>query len=237
MWHQGLIMNDRSVEDRLSQYPYNPSDSQWYAVFDESPIGIVFCCKKGCILKTNNAFCNIVEYTESELYNKSYKDITHPDDVCYDSKMLEKCLHKEIPGYEMYKRYLTKTGKIVWVRLTVWSILDNDGNVINFCAHVQRILNGEKAQLEKKDDKLVYRPSITIKDLISDNIKSFIGICVVLVGSFTSMGVAYWSAISEVSIMKQQQQNQQELLFRLYDIISRQKDFIDEQRNSDSSPQ
>lgn len=217
-------MNNRSVEDRLSQHPYEPSSPQWYAVFDESPIGIVFASIDGIILKVNNAFCNIVEYTEAELNNKSYKDITHPDDVGYDSGMLEKCLHKEIPGYEMYKRYLTKTGKVVWVRLTVWSILDSDGKVANFCAHVQRILNGEKAQLEKKDDKLIYRPSITIKDLIYDNIKSFVTLCLFLVGSFTSMGVAYWSAISEVSILKKQQHHQQELLFRLYDIMSRQKE-------------
>ena len=227
-------MNDKSVEERLLQHPYRPNDSQWYAVFDESPIGIVFCCKKGKILKANHAFCNIVEYAESELFEKSYRNITHPDDLSYDAMMLEKCLRKEIPGYEMYKRYLTKTGKVVWIRLTAWSILDSNGDVINFCAHVQRMINGEKAQLEKRDDKLIYRPSLTIKDLIYDNIKSFVGICVFLIASFTSMGVAYWSAVSEVTILKQQQKNQQDMLFRLYEIISRQEGFLNEQRDTDS---
>jgi len=213
-------MNERSVEDRLQQFPYEPSEIQWHAVFDDSPIGIVFCSKDGTFLKCNNAFCNIVEYTENELVHKSYTEITHPDDLPFDSGMMKKCQTKEIPGYEMYKRYLTKTGKIVWVRLTAWALHDADGNVINFCAHIQRMINGDKVKLEKQENGLVYRPQISIREFIADNIKATIFVCVFLITTFTTIGVAFWGSTSEITRLRKQQQEQQQLMFKLYDIIS-----------------
>lgn len=225
-------MNERSVEERLSQYPYEPSANQWVAVFDESPIGIVLCSVKGEILKANNSFCQIVEYAETELYNKSYKDITHPDDLCYDERMVKRCLSGEIPGYEMFKRYLTKTGKIVWVRLTVWSIKNEDNVVINLCAHAQKMVNGERSRLEKENKDIVYRPQLSFKDFIYDNIKTFVTICVILVTSFTSIGVAYWGAINQVSDLRREQQQQQELLFKLYSILSNTVDHNESDRDS-----
>jgi len=212
-------MNDSRVEDKIETIPYQPNAVQWHVVFDESPIGIVFTNANGDFIKCNKAYCDIVEYSEAELQQKNFRSITHPDDLYADEKMLKRCVTGEIPGFEIYKRYITKTGKVVWIRLTVWVLRNSDGQITNLCAHVQRMINGEKTKLEKKDSKIVYRTEVSMKDFIYDNIKTFIFLCTLLVTSFTTIGIAYWGAVNEVAAIKKQQEAQQTLLFKLYELI------------------
>lgn len=208
-----------SLEKRLLHFPYEPSLVQWSSVFDQSPIGITFCDTDGRFMKMNRKFCEIMEYTEVELINKTYVDITHPDDIKSDTIMHKKCLDMEIPGYEIFKRYITKTGKVIWVRLTVWPIVE-DNKVTHFICHIQSILNGNKLKLEKVADDVIVRDKLSFGDFIQDNFKSFLAIIIILISSFTGMGVAYWGAVNEVSIIKKEQSAQKELLFRLYEILS-----------------
>lgn len=212
------------IEDKLSHFPYEADSKQWEMIFNQSPIGIVFCDKQGNFLKVNQKFSEITEYNQAELYDKSYADITHPSDLSSDKKMIRKCLEREIPGYEMFKRYITKTGKVIWVRLTVWPIINDEDSVEYFIAHVQQLVNGDKTKLE---NKVVNRPTkynISLTELIQSNFKTFLGICLILVSSFTGVGVAYWGAINQVATLKKEQDSQKELLFRLYELLSEKID-------------
>lgn len=87
------------------------------AIWDKSSIGLAKVDTEGQFVLVNSRLCELLEYTESELLKKKFEDITHPEDIADDWIMARKCLSGEITSYTMSKRYLTKTGRVVWVRL------------------------------------------------------------------------------------------------------------------------
>lgn len=88
-------------------------------LWEKSLIGIALVAEDGTFIHANPAFCKITEYVEAELQRKKYQDITHPEDVDADMEMAERTARGHIAGYTMKKRYLTKTGRIVWIVLRV----------------------------------------------------------------------------------------------------------------------
>lgn len=74
-------------------------------------------------IKVNKSLCNLVEYSEDELLNLKFQDITHRDDLQQDLSKIDKLIKKEFDSYQIEKKYITKTGKIVWVILNVARLL------------------------------------------------------------------------------------------------------------------
>ena len=74
--------------------------------------GIAIVGLDGKWLLVNKSLCNMLGYTEDELLNLSFQEITHKDDLSLDLRKLNRLLKNEISSYKMQKRYFTKTGNI-----------------------------------------------------------------------------------------------------------------------------
>ncbi len=90
-------------------------------------------------LKVNKKLCRITGYTEAELLQRTFQDITHPDDLDLDVANVEKMLLGEIQTYQMPKRYLHKDGGVVWVLLSVSLAHDERGEPSFFISQMQDI--------------------------------------------------------------------------------------------------
>ncbi len=108
-------------------------------VFKVSPIGMAFVKADGSFFRVNDSLCTFLEYSQEELLSKKFQEITHPQDLLEDLMFVEECLSGKITNYSMDKRYFTKTGKIVWARLTVTTIKDSHGKFEYFLAQIQNI--------------------------------------------------------------------------------------------------
>jgi PAS domain S-box-containing protein len=86
-------------------------------------------------LKVNPCLCNILEYTQSELERKTFQDVTHPDDVNDDVDMVRRVATGNLEEYVMSKRYITKTGKVIWIKLKV-NPITKDGKVVRFLSQI-----------------------------------------------------------------------------------------------------
>jgi len=192
------------------------SAEDWIAVFNQSPVGIAFVGLNGEWLKCNQKLCSMLEYTEYEMSKKKFQDVTHPEDIESDLYMLRKLENGEIPGYEMLKRYITKTNKILWVRLTVWPIKNRENKIVHYISHVQPLLNGEKMKMEKVDNHVEIRPTISMGEFLSDNWKSFIAAGIFIIASFITLGTAFWTTVNKLDILEQSILNQNQELINLY---------------------
>ena len=67
----------------------------------------------------NQAFCDLIGYTVAEVQARSMLDITHPDDVALSLQGMRRLTGGEATGYQIEKRYVHKSGRPVWVLLTV----------------------------------------------------------------------------------------------------------------------
>jgi PAS domain S-box-containing protein len=70
-------------------------------------------------LKVNEAFCELLGYSEGELLGLAWTDVTCPEDVGREMVELEQLARGAKEGYALDKRYIRKDGELVKVRVNV----------------------------------------------------------------------------------------------------------------------
>lgn len=106
-------------------------------LFDRIQTGLVIADLDGKYLKLNDAFCDMLGYDKEELLGKSYQEITHPDDIDGDDQNVQKLLKGDIDHFKMSKRYISKSGLIIYVVIVVNLIRKPNGEPEYFISSVQ----------------------------------------------------------------------------------------------------
>ncbi|MDN0084702.1 diguanylate cyclase [Crenobacter sp. SG2305] len=124
------------------------------ATFEEAPLGICHVLPDGSFLRVNRTFCDITGYSEVELLRRTFRDITHADDLAADMAHIELMLAGSIRRYTLNKRYLRRDGTFVWAELTVSLVRTPDGRPSYFIAMIEdiseRIRTEERLRLAAK---------------------------------------------------------------------------------------
>ena len=124
------------------------SEERFRRVFEEGPLGLGLVARDYRFLKVNGALCQMLGYSEEELLQKTFADITHPEDLGADVKLAERLFRGEIPYYRMQKRYLRKNGEILWINLTASLLRNLEGQSAFGLAMVEDITEVKRAQEE-----------------------------------------------------------------------------------------
>lgn len=127
----------------MSRKLYIPTEAldlaTYHSLWDHAIIGVALVDSDGYFVRANPAFCRLLEYTQSELTDKTYQDITHPADRDFDTMEAKKVLDGESNVYDMKKRYITKTNRVVWVVLRVTPI-KIDGEFMYYLSQVSELM-------------------------------------------------------------------------------------------------
>jgi len=124
----------KTVEEKLRQ-----SEETFRAAFEHAPVGMCLVNPDGRFLKVNGAFCHMLGYAESELVSKTFRDITHPDDLDASNEWVRKLLTGETTFIDLEKRYIHNRGHAVWGTVRAFLIHNTDGSPHFFVTHVQDI--------------------------------------------------------------------------------------------------
>jgi PAS domain S-box-containing protein len=122
------------------------SEERFRGVFEEGPLGLAIVGKDYRFLKVNSALCRMVGYTEAELLQLSFTDITHPDDLAADLKLADRLFKGDLPSYQLRKRYLSKNHETIWISLTASVIRDREGQPIHGIAMIEDITELKRNQ-------------------------------------------------------------------------------------------
>jgi two-component system, sensor histidine kinase and response regulator len=139
------IARDVTDQHRL-ELDLEQSEARFRQTFDAAPIGIALVGPNGRWLEVNRALCEIVGYSEEELLERSFQDITHPEDLDADLDKLAHILSGDIQTYQMEKRYFHKDGHPIWAKLSVALVRDDRGTPLHFVAHVEDITRAKAAE-------------------------------------------------------------------------------------------
>jgi PAS domain S-box-containing protein len=90
--------------------------------------------------------CTLLGYTEAELLGRTFKEVTHPDDVEDNMCRRSQLMRGEIKSFDMEKRYIRKDGGIVWVYLNVSVVSDEKENPIHCLGYIRDITERKRAE-------------------------------------------------------------------------------------------
>jgi PAS domain S-box-containing protein len=95
------------------------SEERWRSVFENSAIGVALTDLNGRFIAANPVFQKMLGYTEEELGQLSFLDITVEEDRNLNWALIKELLEGKRRQFQIEKQYRRKNGSSVWVRNSV----------------------------------------------------------------------------------------------------------------------
>ncbi len=127
------------TERKQAEAALRQSELSLRGIFEQSALGISIVDRQGRYLKVNPALEEILGYSAAELTHMSFCDLTHPEDIGKDWQLFQEVLNGQQDRYHLEKRYIHRSGKVVWCRLAVSAVRDPEGKnlfVIGICEDI-----------------------------------------------------------------------------------------------------
>lgn len=124
------------------------------AAFDHAPVGMAITDDGARLLRVNAAMARMLGYPVEELVGKTVVDLTYPDDLADSVSSNQRIARGEAASFSLEKRYLHKSGRIVWARVFV-STLKSDPK--RHLLHVVDITDEKESSARLRDTESRFR--------------------------------------------------------------------------------
>jgi len=103
----------------------DPSEERFRLIFEQAAVGVALTDRHtGRFVKINQKYCDILGYSVAEMLEKRYQDVTHPDDLQANLSRTALLRGGAHHSFTWEKRYLHKSGAVVWANLTVSTLCE-----------------------------------------------------------------------------------------------------------------
>ena len=148
------------------------SEAEFRAAFECSALGMSLMNLTGKFIRVNDSFCKILGYTNRELMALTFKELSHPEDVDKDLKLMKEVLNGSKKSYHLEKRYLHKSGAVIWVHKAGSIVLNSQSKPSHWTVQIQDITEQKIVENTLREERELLRTlidniptSIYIKDL------------------------------------------------------------------------
>ena len=115
------------ITERLqAEEALRESEERFRAILRQATAGIARKDAEGRLIFVNEAFCNMLGYTESELLGKMVWEFMHKDDVEENKRSYDRLMLEGIP-LKLERRLLRQDGSVIWVDASISPIMDVTG--------------------------------------------------------------------------------------------------------------
>ena len=156
---QNLKLLNRKLSTSVEQLEQHQiqlekSERNFRLIFDEAPIGKAVITTDGRFMIVNQVLCRMLDYSEQDLLQKHFQDITHPEDLKQDENLLNGLLNGGTSSYCVERRYLSRSGRVIPVQLDISVLRDDDGVPIHLISQIQDISLRKQAEQSLRESHI-----------------------------------------------------------------------------------
>jgi len=137
------ITRRREAEKNLAE-----REQKFRAFFESDLIGMAEVSITKEWISFNDKLCSILGYSQKELHNYTWDQLTHPDDLATEIRLYNQLLTHESDIYSIEKRFITKKSTTVTCKVTVKSVKTLTGNISHLIKLVEDISERKRAEKE-----------------------------------------------------------------------------------------
>jgi len=134
------------TESKLAQQALRESEQRFRSYFETPLVGITITSPDKGWLEVNDRLCRMLGYSRTELMERTWAELTHPEDLAADLVQFERIMGGETDGYTLEKRFLRGNGEVLFANLSVGCVRDENGAVRYLLGLVEDI--GERKRLD-----------------------------------------------------------------------------------------
>ncbi|HZY65849.1 MAG TPA: PAS domain S-box protein [Rubrobacteraceae bacterium] len=152
-YEEGLAIYFRDITERKEgERQLREAEERFRSAFDNTPVGMAVVSLDGRYMQVNRAFCELLGYSEEELLEKTYLDLTYPEDYKISVSYARRVDGGALDSYTLEKRYVHAEGYPVWVSLSISLVKDPDGKSLHYIAQIQGIEERKQAEAALRED-------------------------------------------------------------------------------------
>jgi PAS domain S-box-containing protein len=119
-----IAMGIDVTERKRAELAIQASEARFRSIFESAITGIALADQQGTVTDANDALAQLLGYSREELRGMNIDRFTHPDDLAVELVYLRQLAIGQSETYRMDKRYITRSGQVVWVDLLVALLRD-----------------------------------------------------------------------------------------------------------------
>ncbi len=145
-----LIYSASKISTDTSQKILAESGNLFQLLYDYNPLISFTIDSDGKILSLNKSAINELHYSESEITGSHISKIYHPEDEQLINFQISQCLGNPNKPFTWELRLLTKTGSVLWVRVSAIAIktFEEKNEIIVVCDNITHQKDTEKTLID-----------------------------------------------------------------------------------------
>ena len=152
----GAISFDITQHKQLEENLYQ-SEAQFKQAFEHSLVGMALISPEGKWKRVNNSLYQILGYTEEELSQLTIHDITYPEDLDRGASNLTELAQGKTENIKIEKRYVHKSGAIIWVVIAATMLKDSAGKPLHYVSQIEDITKRKEIENDLMLSEKKYR--------------------------------------------------------------------------------
>ena len=148
---RGITVSAVDITDiKKRERALKESENRFHCSFNNAPIGMAIISTGGNLMEVNKALCDLLGYSDDELLTMTFKDLSHPKDANVEMDYVRSMLRGEISNYQVEKRYVHKSGKIIQTILNSSVVRNEHGSVRYFIGQLLDITERKEVEEQLK---------------------------------------------------------------------------------------